>query len=187
MLALGLALVLGLCACSGALQQINTAGSPRPIARAIVPPRNDLAAGALTKTISAGDADLTVVYSSRLPADRWSAAEEKPLDIRVSAELTSGAGRRIFLALLGVRYSVTGDSGVLPAPAPFIDRVFGVPGFDLDPTAGYSQTLMLPPLEADAEAVRVKITYVVLLEAVPGSARFVRQTVMDDLTIAIAR
>lgn len=185
-LALGLmALLGGLSGCSQALEEIALGGSPLPRESAAIDVRNDLAAGPLTKKITAGDAVLTVSYSSILPANRWTAAEEKPLSLQVTAELTRGAGRAVYLTLLRVSYGVTGHSVVLPAPAPFTDRVIGPPGFALGAPGDYRQTLMLPPLEEGADTVRLAITYVVLVASAPGSVRYTKQTVTDSLTIAI--
>jgi hypothetical protein len=177
----------GLCGCSQTLEQVAMGGAPRPMASASVPTRNDLADGALTKKLLVGDAVLTVSYSSTLPAERWTAAEEKPLDIAVTAELTRGAAREVYLSLVRVRYAVTGHSAVLPAPAPVTDRAFGTPGFPIGMPERYRQTLMLPPLEDAADTVHVELSYTVTLQAAPGLSRYLRQTVTDDLTIAIAR
>jgi len=162
-------------------------GAPRPIAGASASVQNDLADGHLTRDITVGDAVLAVSYSSRLPAARWTATEEKPLDIAVTAVFTRGADREIYLSLVQVHYNVTGHGAVMPAPAPFTDRAFGAPGYAIGTPDGYRQTLMLPPLEDGAEVVELAITYTVVIQAGPGLSRYIRQTVTDDLTIAIAR
>jgi hypothetical protein len=187
LLCLGVVALLGaLGGCSQALQEIAMGGAPRPISGASATVQNDLADGRLIRDITVGDAVLTVSYSSILPASRWTAAEEKPLDIAVTAEFTRGAEREIYLALVRVNYRVTGHSAVLPAPAPFTDQASEAPGFPLGTPDGYRQTLMLPPLQDTAEVVRVFVSYTVIMQAAPGLSRYLRQTVTDDLTIAIA-
>lgn len=186
--ALGLTIVLGaLTGCSQALEEIALGGSPRPTITAGPTARNDLSAGPVLKQSPVGDAVLTVRYSSILPAERWTAAQEKPLNIEATAGVAEDAQRLIYLSLLHVEYRVLSRSVVLPAPAPFTDRLEQSPGFSLLAPVGYRQTLMLPPLQDSADTVELTLTYVVIVQAGPGLARYLRQAVTDHLTIAIVR
>lgn len=161
--------------------------SPSPSATSTAAPvQNDLAAGAVTRTIEVGAVTLTIDYWSTLPMDQWTAAANKPLSFSVHAVVTPADGQKIYLAKVTAVPVVGGPGGSLPAPEPIVDQASVAPGYlVLDPYS-YSQTFIVPPLDDASTSLDLTMKYELLLQSTPTSADYAKQTAVDTLSIAIA-
>lgn len=163
--------------------------SPTPSAPATstsAPVQNDLAAGAVTRTIEVGAITLTIDYWSTLPMDQWTAAANKPLSFSVHGTVTPADGQKIYLAKVTATPVVAGSDGALPAPDPIVDQASVAPGYlVLDPYS-YSQTFIVPPVDGAATSLELTMKYELLLQSTPTSSDYAKQTAVDTLSIAIA-
>jgi hypothetical protein len=82
---------------------------------------------------------------------------------------------------------VQGKGGVsLPAPGALSDQASVAPGYLVKSPYSYSQTFVLPAVDAAATEVTLSFTYELLLQTTPTSTAYAKQTATDTLTIAIA-
>ncbi|PWC04896.1 hypothetical protein [Agromyces badenianii] len=150
------------------------------------PVQNDLAAGAATRTIEVGAITLTVDYWSTLSMDEWTAAANKPLSFAVHATVTPADGQKIYLSRVTATPVVANASGALPSFEPLVDQASVAPGYlVLDPYS-FSQTFIVPPVDAEADRLELTMKYELLQQSTPTSNDFAKQTAVDSLTIAIA-
>ncbi|GAA1961790.1 hypothetical protein GCM10009717_30730 [Agromyces allii] len=148
--------------------------------------QNDLAAGAVTRTVEVGAITLTIDYWSTLPMDQWTAAANKPLSFAVHATVTPADGQKIYLSRVTATPVVAGDDGALPAPDPIVDQASVAPGYlVLDPYS-YSQTFIVPALDSAATSLELTVKYELLQQSTPTSSDYAKQTAVDTLSIAIA-
>ncbi|MFF2371060.1 hypothetical protein [Agromyces sp. NPDC058110] len=162
--------------------------SPTPSATSTAAPvQNDLAAGALTRTIEVGAITLTIDYWSTLSMDLWTAAANKPLSFSVHGTVTPADGQKIYLAKVTATPVVGGGDGeALPAPDPIVDQASVAPGYlVLDPYS-YSQTFIVPPVDGAATSLELTMKFELLLQSTPTSTDYAKQTAVDTLSIAIA-
>jgi hypothetical protein len=148
---------------------------------------NDLATGSAQHTIAAGDAGLTVDYSSSLNMGEWTAAANKPISFSVTAALGTDDGQAVFLSKVNVIPGVSGPDGALEAPAPFVDESGLANGYFMKAPYSYGQTFVLPAIDPAATSVTLSFTYELLIQTTPTSTTFAKQTASDQLTVAIAR
>ncbi|POH69190.1 MULTISPECIES: hypothetical protein [Cryobacterium] len=146
---------------------------------------NDLATGSTRHQITAGDAALTVDYSSSLNMGEWTAAANKPVSLSLSATLGTDDGQDVFLSKMTVITAVTGPTGALEPPAPFVDQTTLVPGYLMKAPYSYGQTYVLSALDPTATSVTLSFTYELLIQTTPTSASFAKQTASDQITVAI--
>jgi hypothetical protein len=147
---------------------------------------NELAAGSTKHQLTAGNIGLDVTYFSTLNMGDWTADADKPISISMTAALTNDEGQAIYLSRLGLSVAVYGPDGVLTAPAPLNDTSTVSPGYLVKTPYSYSQTFILPAVDAAATYVKLSLTYELLLQTTPTSAEYAKQTASDNLTIAIA-
>ncbi|MCU1445731.1 hypothetical protein [Cryobacterium sp.] len=160
-------------------------GTPTPKAT-IAAITNDLATGSAQHTITAGDAGLTVDYSSALNMGEWTAGANKPISFTVSAALGTDDGQAVYLSKVSVIPGVTGPDGALEAPAPLIDESGLANGYFMKAPYSYGQTFVLPAVDSNATSITLSFTYELLIQTTPTSSTFAKQTASDQLTIAIA-
>ncbi|MDO9398071.1 MAG: hypothetical protein Q7T71_16115 [Herbiconiux sp.] len=195
--AVSLTAVVGLSACGTApwdQSRFNTdaatsatpTGTPRPT-QTITPVVNELATGSARHMLQAGDIALTIDYYSTLSMDQWTAEANKPITFSLTGALGTDDGQSFYLSRVTVTPAVDGPVGSLPAPAPLSDQASVAPGYYIKNPYSYSQTFILPALEADATSVTLSFTYEILQQTAPGSGDYAKQTASDQLTVAIAQ
>ena len=191
--ALGTALVVTLSGCgtapwaagetSAATSTKTSTPTPKATITSIV---NELATGSAQHQLQAGDAALTANYWSTLSMDQWTAEANKPISFSLIAALGTDQGQGVYLSRVSVVVAVAGPKGSLEAPAPLSDQASVTPGYDIKSPYSYSQTFVLPAVDAAATEVTLSFTYELLLQTTPTSTAYAKQTATDTLTIAIA-
>lgn len=190
--AASIAVVLSLAACGTPPWEANATGTPTPTATVPTPQPtvdtvvNELATGSTERVLTAGNITLTVDYWSTLSMDQWTADANKPLSFSAVAVL-EGGDNRIYLSKVSVVTAVRGDGVQLTSPDPLADNSNVAPGYFISSPYSYSQSFVLPPIDAAAESVQLTITYELLLQTTPTSTEYAKQTATDTLTIAIAQ
>ena len=189
-LTLAAALTLTLAACGQApwAGLEASSGTPTPTAKATITPIvNDLSAGSARHELVAGDAALTVDYSSSLSMDQWTASANKPVSFSVSAALGTDDGQGVYLSKVSIVTAVSGPTGALDAPATFVDQSSLPTGYVMKAPYSYGQTFVLSAVDPAATSVTLSFTYELLIQTTPTSTTFAKQTASDQLTIAIAK
>ena len=161
-----------------------SAATPQPTIDAVV---NELAAGATERTLTAGDVTLTVKYWSTLMMDKWTADANKPLTFSVTGALGTDDGQDLALSKVTVYPSVSGPTGVLPAPAVFTDSASVSPGYTINSPYEYSQTFVLPAVDPAATSITLSFTFELLVQTTPTATTFAKATASDQVTIAITK
>lgn len=146
---------------------------------------NDLSTGSTRHQISAGDATLTVDYSSPLNMAEWTAAANKPVSFTLSAALGTDDGQQVYLSKVTVVTAVTGPTGALAVPAAFVDQSSVAPGYFMKAPYSYGQSVVLPAVDPEATSVTLSFTYELLIQTTPTSSTYAKQTASDQLTVAI--
>jgi hypothetical protein len=154
------------------------------------PRRNDLATGEVSRTIRAGNIEVSVRYSTKLPSSQWTAAGSKPLNVSASARMVNGSTQKIYLSRVTVYLDAQDQDGPIEAPAPLEDTTDVTPGFLFRAPATYLQEFYVPPLTEGAVSVTLRMRYEMLLETtttVKGKdvRDYARQTATDTLVIAL--
>jgi hypothetical protein len=167
--------------------ELSEEATATPTAKATIAAiQNDLATGSAQRTITAGDANLTVDYSSSLNMGEWTAGANKPISFSVSAALGTDDGQGVYLAKVSVIPGVTGPDGALDAPAPLIDESDLANGYFMKAPYSYGQTFVLPAIDPAATSITLSFTYELLIQTTPTSSTYAKQTASDQLTVAIA-
>lgn len=162
--------------------------TPTPTAKATMAAIvNDLATGSAQHTITAGDAGLTVDYSSTLNMGEWTAGANKPISFTVSAALGTDDGQSVYLSKVSVIPGVTGPTGALDAPLPLVDASDLANGYFMKAPYSYGQTFVLPAIDPAATSVTLSFTFELLIQTTPTSSTFAKQTASDQLTVAIVQ
>jgi hypothetical protein len=148
--------------------------------------KNDLATGSAQHTITAGDAVLTVNYSSSLNMGEWTAGANKPISFSASADLGTDDGQGVFLSKVSVISGVSGPDGALDAPAPMIDASDLENGYFMKAPYSYGQTFVLSAIDPAATSITLSFTYELLIQTTPTSSTYAKQTASDQLIVAVA-
>jgi len=185
--ATGAALILSGCGTApwaGAGTAASATPTAKPTITAIV---NDLSTGSAKHQITAGDASLTVDYSSTLNMGEWTADANKPISFALSATLGTDDGQAVYLSKVTVLSAVSGPTGALETPAPFVDQSSVANGYFMKAPYSYGQTFVLPAVDPTATSVTFSFTYELLIQTTPTSTSFAKQTASDQITVAIAK
>lgn len=184
--ALGLALAAA--GCGTPPWQASTSPTPTVTASATPAPSasNDLARGSLKRSLTAGAAKLEVNYWSTLDLAQWTPELPKPLNIVVSGTLQGGAkGQQVFLSAVRVATVATGADGT-PHVLDAADDVASVaPGYLISKPNSYQQVLTLPAAPAGSTALKITLTYELLIQSEPKSDAFLRQATSDTLEVPL--
>lgn len=145
--------------------------SPTPAAR------GDLAGGSLTKVLAAGDRQLVINYWT---ADNPAAVSATaPMTLQLAAHLEGGT---LFTGVKVGRFLARFDDGGRIATVS--DDHAGVA---LTEPFSYSTAMILQPTSKVAGVAKVTVEFDLLIETMPGSGIYFRQTVLDTLTVAFNR
>ena len=188
-LGLAAALTTALSGCGQApWDGLDAGGTPSgtPTAKATITPIvNDLATGSTRHELTAGDAALTVDYSSSLNMGEWTAEANKPISFSISAALGTDDGQGVYLSKVSIIPAVSGPTGALDAPATFVDQSSLPTGYVVKAPYSYGQTFVLPAVDSTATSVTLSFTFELLIQTTPTSSTFAKQTASDQLTVAI--
>ena len=187
-LACAAALTLGLSACGQApWAGLDSSASATPTAKpTITAITNDLSTGSAQRTLTAGDATLTVNYSSTLNMGEWTAGANKPLSLTATAALGTDDGKAVYLSKVSVFPGVAGPDGALDAPDTQVDVSDLDNGYFMKAPQSYGQTFVWPAIDEEATSLTLSFTYELLIQTTPTSSTYAKQTASDTLTIAIA-
>lgn len=142
-------------------------------------PGGDLADGALSRTVRAGDLVVDIRYWSTLPLRDWTAGSAKPLSLSVSTR----GGSDVRLVRAAVQSSALArDGGDLPTSGQ-PDAQTDSSGFAVSRPSSWSGTFVLGPADERASTLRVVVTLVFTEGA--GSSR-TQQTATDVLSVDLA-
>ena len=184
---------IGISGCSEApflAGQETATSTPTPSVTAPAPVEvitNDLATGSTIRELEAGNIALSVTYYSTLSMDKWVAGAAKPVSFSMTASLNSDRGEKVYLSRVSLTPTVTGPDGALPAPAALVDSATVTPGYYLKDPYSYSQTFVVPAVDANATSVTLSLNYELLLQTTKTSKTYSKQSASDTLTIAIAQ
>ncbi|MGY4859419.1 hypothetical protein [Cryobacterium sp. AP23] len=187
-LAAGLSLALSGCGQAPWAGGLTDTASATPTAKATIKAiKNDLATGSAQHTITAGDAGLTVDYSSTLNMGEWTAGANKPISFTVTAALGTDDGQAVYLSKVSVIPGVSGPDGALDAPAPLIDESGLANGYFMKAPYSYGQTFVLPAIDPAATSITLSFTYELLIQTTPTSSTYAKQTASDQIVVAVAK
>lgn len=187
------ALGLGLTACGTppwqtAASASATDGSSPTRSRSVTPSPTapvvggDLAGGAASRTLQAGDLRVDVRYWSTVPMDEWTPGSDKPLSMSVTTTGSpSGTTVRLVRAAVDVSYRSRQGGDVAAGGSP-AEQASGE-GFAVAAPQSWSGTFVIGAAPADAARMRATVT-LVLTEAAGGATA--QQTATDSLTIDLA-
>jgi hypothetical protein len=168
---------------AGLTDEATATPTAKPTIAAIM---NDLATGSAQHTITAGDAVLTVDYSSSLDMGEWTAGANKPITFSASAALGTDDGQGVYLSKVSVIPGVSGPDGALDAPAPLVDASDLANGYFMKAPYSYGQTFVLSAIDPEATSITLSFTYELLIQTTPTSSTYAKQTASDQLTVAVA-
>jgi len=153
-----------------------TAASARPVTSATPPAdRGDLFRGSLTSKLQVGFRTLVVDYW--LDADPATLSATTPTVVKLSAHFeNSDADHELKVSRFLATVDNGGSSSTLAE-----DRG----EFVITPPYSYASALTLRPADPTATAVTLTIQFDLLLESIPGSGAYFRQTVLDNVRIAL--
>lgn len=166
-----------------ATEGATSSSTPKPTVKAII---NDLSTGSTQRQLTAGDANLTVDYSSSLNMGEWTAGANKPVSFSLSGTLGTDDGQGMTLSKVSLITAVNGPDGALDAPEPQIDSSSVAGGYFMKAPYSYGQTFVLGAIDSNATSVTLSFTYELLIQTTPTSSSYAKQTASDTLTIAIA-
>ncbi|WP_144762819.1 hypothetical protein [Curtobacterium sp. 9128] len=161
----------------------STRASSRPSPSSTSDPvGGDLATGATSRTLQAGDLTVDVRYWSTLPMDEWTPGADKPLSMSVT---TSGGGSDVRLVRAAVDVSYRSRSGAdVAADASPAEQANGQ-GYAVQAPQSWSGTFVLGAAPADAARLRAIVTLVFTESS--GTSGTAQQTATDTLSVDLPR
>lgn len=142
------------------------------------PVHNDLAAGATTHTVQAGDAAISIRYWSTLPMDQWTPeAAAKPISLSVTATDTNTP---TYVTAFTATATPTGGS----ATQVYSDTAVSTPGYAIRRPMSYQPVITIPALTGKPGSVVLQVDIKLLSGS--NKAYYSRQDVVDTLTVALA-
>lgn len=159
---------------------VSSTATPTPIA-------NDLAKGSLKRTLKAGAASLEVNYWSTLDLGQWTPQAGKPLNVVVSSTLQGGAkGQQVFLTSVRVATTAAVADGTTRELDAVDDTASVAPGYLISKPNSYQQVLTLPAAPEGSTALRITLTYELLIQSAPKAETYLRQATTDTLQVPLA-
>lgn len=187
-LAVGLAVTMAGCGSPPWEEGASTSVTPTPSASPSTtePVVNDLAEGSLKRNLKAGAASLEVHYWSTLDLGQWTPEVTKPLTVAVVGTLQGGAkGQQIFLTSVRAAGTATGADGTAHELDAVEDNATVSPGYLIRKPNSYQQVLTLPGAPAGSTAMRITLTYQLLIQSEPKADTYLRQAVSDTVQVPL--
>jgi hypothetical protein len=155
----------------------GAAAAPSASLAAVQPPlvRGALATGSMVRTLAAGGRTLVVDYWTSQPVATWTSDDN--VAINLSAHMQ---GSDIRHAVLVTRFTATLDVDA-SAQASVLRDDNG--RFVMTPPYSYGSTVMMPRQPATARTATISVEFDLLIETVPGSGQYFRQTVVDSFQL----
>lgn len=142
------------------------------------PVHNDLAAGATTHTLHAGDSTISIRYWSTLSMDQWTpGAASKPVSLSVTA-----TGTDVPTYVTAFTATVTPAGGT--ATQVYSDTAASTPGYAIRAPMSYQPVVTVPALSGHPNSIVLQVE----IKLLSGASRtyYARQDVVDTLTVALA-
>lgn len=164
----------------------RSSGSATPAPTESVAVGGDLAAGAVSRTLAAGDLSVDVRYWSTLPMDEWTPGADKPLSMSVT---TRGGGSdsevRLVRAAVAVSYRDGSGADVTAAASPAEQS--DSQGYAVVTPQSWSGTFVLGAAPERAARLRAVVTLVLTETPVGTGGATAQQTATDTLSVDLAR
>ncbi|WIJ46039.1 hypothetical protein [Curtobacterium citreum] len=144
----------------------------------------DLASGAASRTLQAGDLTVDVRYWSTLPMDEWTPGADKPLSMSVTTRSGGDAEVRLVRAAVAVSYRTGSGADVASDGSP-AEQADGQ-GFAVAAPQSWSGTFVLGAAPAEAARLRAIVTLVFTETTAGNGGATAQQTATDTLSIDLA-
>ncbi len=144
----------------------------------------DLASGAASRTLQAGDLTVDVRYWSTLPMDEWTPGADKPLSMSVTTRSGGDAEVRLVRAAVAVSYRTGSGADVASDGSP-AEQADGQ-GFAVAAPQSWSGTFVLGAAPAEAARLRAIVTLVFTETTAGSGGATAQQTATDTLSIDLA-
>jgi hypothetical protein len=137
--------------------------------------RGALATGSVVRTLAAGGRTLVVDYWTSQPVATWTS--DRNVAINVSAHMAGSDTRH---AVLVTRFTAALDVDA-SSEASVLREDSG--RFVMTPPYSYGSTVLMPSQPATARTATISVEFDLLIETVPGSGQYFRQTVLDSVQL----
>lgn len=144
----------------------------------------DLASGAASRTLQAGDLTVDVRYWSTLPMDEWTPGADKPLSMSVTTRSGGDAEVRLVRAAVAVSYRTGSGADVASDGSP-AEQADGQ-GYAVAAPQSWSGTFVLGAAPAEAARLRAIVTLVFTETTAGSGGATAQQTATDTLSIDLA-
>ncbi|GAA3333558.1 hypothetical protein HP467_17835 [Curtobacterium albidum] len=144
----------------------------------------DLASGAASRTLQAGDLTVDVRYWSTLPMDEWTPGGDKPLSMSVTTRSGGDAEVRLVRAAVAVSYRTASGADVASDGSP-AEQADGQ-GYAVAAPQSWSGTFVLGAAPAEAARLRAIVTLVFTETTAGNGGATAQQTATDTLSIDLA-
>ncbi len=144
----------------------------------------DLASGAASRTLQAGDLTVDVRYWSTLPMDEWTPGADKPLSMSVTTRSGGDAEVRLVRAAVAVSYRTASGADVASDGSP-AEQADGQ-GYAVAAPQSWSGTFVLGSAPAEAARLRAIVTLVFTETTAGSGGATAQQTATDTLSIDLA-
>ncbi|WP_144802711.1 hypothetical protein [Curtobacterium sp. BH-2-1-1] len=144
----------------------------------------DLASGAASRTLQAGDLTVDVRYWSTLPMDEWTPGADKPLSMSVTTRSGGDAEVRLVRAAVAVSYRTASGADVASDGSP-AEQADGQ-GYAVAAPQSWSGTFVLGAAPAEAARLRAIVTLVFTETTAGSGGATAQQTATDTLSIDLA-
>lgn len=154
-----------------------TSGAATSASAAVGPPlvRGALATGSIARTLAVAGRTLLIDYWTSQPAATWTSNHS--VAINASAHMKGSDTRH---AVLVTHFRATLDVDASAQVSVLRDDSGR---FVMTPPYSYGTTLLMPAQPATARAATITVEFDLLIETVPGSGQYYRQTVLDSLQL----
>lgn len=147
---------------------------------------NDLSTGTTQRTVTAGAVTAVIDYWSTLTMDKWTAAAVKPLTVSMTTTVVPADGQKVYLQRATMSPVANGATETLGPLTPQSDTSTVAPGYLVLSPYSYLQTFSLGEVPDGTVSITFLMTYDFLVQTTPTSSEYAKQTVTDQLTVAIA-
>ncbi|HEY5847157.1 MAG TPA: hypothetical protein VIT42_10275 [Microlunatus sp.] len=167
-------------------ESATPSATPTPAPTSTAKVENDLAKGSLKRTLTAGAAELKVTYWSTLDLGDWVPQVPKPLNVVASATLDGGAkDQNVYLSAVKVATTAYAADGSPQVLGPVDDTADVEPGYLITKPSSFQQVFALPAAPEGSTAVRISVTYELLIQSAPDAKTYLRQATSDSFQVPL--